>query len=173
MSDALPLFIDRFDTPIGELLLVADGAGKLRALDWADHEERMLRLLRLHYGKNGFTLAGAQSAWPAGHTGTLLRGRFGAIDRIAVETAGNALPAQRMEGTAEHSRRRRHFLWKARANRSIVPTPSEPWVSPTVPIRSGSWCHAIESSEPTDRSPGTAEGWTGKDGCWIMNRGTV
>src|SRR5262249_5619667 len=45
MPDVLELFLDRIDTPIGELLLVADGTGTLRAIDWADYEDRMLRLL--------------------------------------------------------------------------------------------------------------------------------
>jgi methylated-DNA-[protein]-cysteine S-methyltransferase len=94
MSDILHLFIDRIDTPIGKLLLVADGAGKLRALDWADYEERMLRLLRLHYRKNGFTLTPAHN--PHGLRDTMERyfaGDVGAIDDIAVETAGT--PFQR------------------------------------------------------------------------------
>jgi methylated-DNA-[protein]-cysteine S-methyltransferase len=43
------LRLDRLATPIGEALLVTDGDGRLRALDWADHEPRLLRLLRLHY----------------------------------------------------------------------------------------------------------------------------
>jgi methylated-DNA-[protein]-cysteine S-methyltransferase len=94
MSDVLQLFIDRVDTPIGELLLVADGAGKLRALDWADYEERMLRLLRLHYGKNGFTLLPAHN--PHGLRDKMesyFAGDIRAIDDIAVETAGT--PFQR------------------------------------------------------------------------------
>jgi methylated-DNA-[protein]-cysteine S-methyltransferase len=94
MSDVLQLFIDRIDTPIGKLLLVADGAGKLRALDWAEYEERMLRLLRLHYRKNGFTLVPAHN--PHGLRDTMERyfaGDVGAIDDIAVETAGT--PFQR------------------------------------------------------------------------------
>jgi methylated-DNA-[protein]-cysteine S-methyltransferase len=49
MSHCLPLFIDRFDTPIGEMLIVTDLEGHLRAVDWADHETRMNRLLRVHY----------------------------------------------------------------------------------------------------------------------------
>ena len=61
MSDVLHLLIDRMDTPIGELLLVADDAGKLRAIDWSEYEARMLRLLRLHYGKDGFRLEPAHN----------------------------------------------------------------------------------------------------------------
>jgi methylated-DNA-[protein]-cysteine S-methyltransferase len=44
------LRLDRLTTPIGEALIVADDAGYLRALDWADREANMFRLLRLHYG---------------------------------------------------------------------------------------------------------------------------
>ena len=40
------LLLDRLPTPIGAALLVTDEAGRLRALDWEDHEERMRRLLR-------------------------------------------------------------------------------------------------------------------------------
>jgi methylated-DNA-[protein]-cysteine S-methyltransferase len=42
--------IDRFGTPIGTALLVTDGEGAMRALDWDDHEPRMRELLRLQYG---------------------------------------------------------------------------------------------------------------------------
>ena len=40
------LLLDRIATPIGVALLVTDEAGRLRALDWEDHEARMRRLLR-------------------------------------------------------------------------------------------------------------------------------
>jgi methylated-DNA-[protein]-cysteine S-methyltransferase len=42
--------LDRMETPIGIALLVTDGDGFLRALDWEDYEPRMRELLRLHYG---------------------------------------------------------------------------------------------------------------------------
>jgi methylated-DNA-[protein]-cysteine S-methyltransferase len=42
--------LDRLETPIGVALLVTDGDGVLRALDWEDHEPRMKELLRLQYG---------------------------------------------------------------------------------------------------------------------------
>jgi methylated-DNA-[protein]-cysteine S-methyltransferase len=42
--------LDRLETPIGTALLVTDGDGFLRALDWEDCEPRMKELLRLHYG---------------------------------------------------------------------------------------------------------------------------
>jgi methylated-DNA-[protein]-cysteine S-methyltransferase len=91
MPNVLQLSIDRIETPIGELLLVADDAGKLRAVDWADYEARMLRLLRLHYGKNGFNLTPVRD--PHGLRAPINRyfaGGIEAIDNIPVQTAGTA-----------------------------------------------------------------------------------
>ena len=42
--------LDRIATPLGEVLAVFDSEGVVRALDFADHEDRMRRLLRRHYG---------------------------------------------------------------------------------------------------------------------------
>ena len=94
MSNVLQLFIDRIETPIGELLLVADDAGKLRAIDWSDYELRMLRLLRLHYGKAGFNLEPAYN--PHGLTDAINRyfaGDVEALNDVPVQTAGT--PFQR------------------------------------------------------------------------------
>jgi methylated-DNA-[protein]-cysteine S-methyltransferase len=94
MPDVLRLLIDRIETPIGELLLVVDAAGNLRALDWGDYEERMLRLLRRHYGKDGFKLEPAHN--PHGLRDTVNRyfaGDLKALDEIPVQTAGT--PFQR------------------------------------------------------------------------------
>jgi methylated-DNA-[protein]-cysteine S-methyltransferase len=44
------LRLDRLPSPIGEILLVTDEAGAVRALDFHDYVPRMTRLLRLHYG---------------------------------------------------------------------------------------------------------------------------
>ncbi|HVV47598.1 MAG TPA: methylated-DNA--[protein]-cysteine S-methyltransferase [Bryobacteraceae bacterium] len=91
MSEVLKLFLDRIQTPIGEMLLVTDAAGKVRALDWNDYESRMTALLDRHYGKGHYTLE------PAGDTGALrdimrryFAGEVEAIDGIATETTGTA-----------------------------------------------------------------------------------
>lgn len=79
------------ETPIGELILVTDNAGNLRAVDWTDYEDRMLRLLKLHYGKSGYTLL--SNAGPSGLRDKLehyFAGEIRAIDEIEVETAGTA-----------------------------------------------------------------------------------
>ena len=94
MSETLPLLIDRVDTPIGEMLIVADREGNLRSVGWADHETGMRRLLHLHYGENGFRLEPARN--PHGLTHAISRyfsGELTAIDVLPVQTAGT--PFQR------------------------------------------------------------------------------
>ena len=95
MSEVLQLLIDRMETPIGELLIVADHHGNLRAVDWTDHEARMRRLLRLHYGEDGFRLepTGKASRF-ANAMGSYFAGDLTAIDQLPTQTAGT--PFQRM-----------------------------------------------------------------------------
>jgi len=94
MGEVLQLLIDRTDTPIGKMLVVVDHDGYLRVVDWTDHEARMQRLLRLHYGENGFRLTPARN--PNGVTHAISRyfaGELTAIDALPVRTAGT--PFQR------------------------------------------------------------------------------
>ena len=82
MSDCLSLLIDRLDTPIGEMLIVSDHEGNLRAVDWADHETRMHRLLMIHYGQSGFRLDPVHS--PNGLTDAIKRYFRGTWARMVV-----------------------------------------------------------------------------------------
>jgi methylated-DNA-[protein]-cysteine S-methyltransferase len=94
MDQVLQLSIDRIETPIGEMLIVADHDGNLRATIWTDHEEHLRPVLQLHYGKNGFTLEPARN--PNGLTNAIGRyfaGEVKAIDPLPVETSGT--PFQR------------------------------------------------------------------------------
>jgi len=91
MADTPRLLIDRTDTPIGELIVVADEDGHLRAVDWTEHEARMRQLLRLHYGEGGFTLEPSRD--PGGLTATMrsyFEGRLDVIDTLPTRTAGTA-----------------------------------------------------------------------------------
>lgn len=94
MDNVLHLWTDQIDTPIGELLIVADSDGKLRAVDWRDHQARMLRLLRVHYGKDGFKLQATRDMHGlASAIKAYFAGNLAAIDSLPVQTAGT--PFQR------------------------------------------------------------------------------
>jgi methylated-DNA-[protein]-cysteine S-methyltransferase len=84
----------RMPTPIGEMRLITDERDIVRALDWDDHTDRMLRLLMRQYGPDRVQLA--DGPMPR-HLRALLDAYFAgdlhAIDDIAVETAGT--PFQR------------------------------------------------------------------------------
>jgi len=95
MTEVLQLLSDRIHTPIGEMVIVADCEGNLRATDWTDHEARMHRLLRLHYGENGFRLESASN--PNGLTDAVSRyfaGELEVIDALPVETGGTPFQRQ-------------------------------------------------------------------------------
>lgn len=94
MTEILQLLVDRLQTPIGEMLIVADRDGNLRATDWIDYEARMRRLLRLQYGESGFRLE------PARHLndmttaiGEYFAGELDVINALPVATGGT--PFQR------------------------------------------------------------------------------
>ena len=89
MAEPIDLLVDRLATPIGELGVVADAAGRLCAIEWTDHEDRLERSLRLQYGARGFMLKPAAN--PAGLTAALdayFRGDLGAIDGLPVAVGG-------------------------------------------------------------------------------------
>ena len=76
------------------MLIVSDEEGRLRAVDWSDHEDRMHLLFSRHYGTQ-YTLKAARD--PAGLTSALrayLSGDLHVIDRLPVETEGT--PFQRL-----------------------------------------------------------------------------
>jgi methylated-DNA-[protein]-cysteine S-methyltransferase len=91
MTEGLQLLVDRIDTPIGTMLVVADRDGSLRAVDWMDHEARMRRLLGLHYGNNGFRLGPAHN--PNGLVDAIssyFAGELEAINALPVKTGGTS-----------------------------------------------------------------------------------
>jgi methylated-DNA-[protein]-cysteine S-methyltransferase len=91
MVEKLELLVDTLETPIGELLIVADRAGNLRMVDWSDHETRMRQLLDRYYGKGNYTLERARD--PGGLTHAMrayFKGGISVIDSLPVETTGTA-----------------------------------------------------------------------------------
>lgn len=71
------------------MLVVTDERDQLRAIDWVDCEERMHRLLRLHYGTGGVVLHdGPVPRSVKGPLEAYFAGDLGAIDTLRVETGG-------------------------------------------------------------------------------------
>jgi methylated-DNA-[protein]-cysteine S-methyltransferase len=71
------------------MLLVTDGEGALRALDFADHEARCRRLLRRHYGDDALVDGSAPAAIGAA-LARFFAGELEAIESVTVHTNGTA-----------------------------------------------------------------------------------
>ena len=89
MRNAQPetLTLDRVATPVGEVLLVTDGAGAVRALDFADYEARMNRLLERHAPGASLT-AGAAPGSVRAAVERYFAGDVLALDGLTVTTGG-------------------------------------------------------------------------------------
>ena len=81
--------LDRYASPLSPLLLVTDNEGALPALDFGDHESRLQRSLRRHYGdiaiKTGAAPRSIIRALDAYFDGDL-----NALDEIPVASGGTA-----------------------------------------------------------------------------------
>lgn len=87
--EKLELFIDRFATPAGEMIVIADAEGNLRVIDWTDHEARVRRSLDRQHGKDMYVLVPKRD--PGGLSGAMKRyfkGDRSAIDALPVKTGG-------------------------------------------------------------------------------------
>ena len=82
------LTLDRVATPVGEVLLVTDGEGAVRALDFSDYETRMLRLLRRHCGGEPVLVAGRAPEAVRQAVEAYFSGEVRALDGVAVKTGG-------------------------------------------------------------------------------------
>jgi O-6-methylguanine DNA methyltransferase len=81
------LRLEEYGSPLSRLLLVTDDNDALRALEFADHEDRMHRLLRDHFGVYELE----KRAAPANIRRALdayFDGDFAALDDIRVATGG-------------------------------------------------------------------------------------
>jgi methylated-DNA-[protein]-cysteine S-methyltransferase len=91
------LLLDRIDSPIGTILLVHDEAGAVRALDFADYEARLQRLLQRHWGQDGidFTLRPGLAPVPIRTAlAAYFSGSLSALDEMAVTTGGTPFQRQ-------------------------------------------------------------------------------
>lgn len=89
MSRNLRLLAERLVTPIGTLVVMTDERGRLRAIDWTDHDDRMRRLLARHYGSDHMTVVPAsRSSEPASAIAAYFEGDLHAIDSLPTATEG-------------------------------------------------------------------------------------
>lgn len=89
MAESLVLLLDRLPTPIGDIHIVADSYGKLRATFWTDDEQDLRPVLQRQY--SGKRIQFEPTADPHGLT-SALRGYFAgdlhSIDHLPVEAGG-------------------------------------------------------------------------------------
>lgn len=92
MRNAQPesLTLDRVATPVGEVLLVTDGEGAVRALDFSDYAARMLRLLRRHCGTDPVLVEDRAPEGVRRAVEAYFSGEIRALDGVAVKTGGTA-----------------------------------------------------------------------------------
>ena len=87
--EPLTLLLERVPTPLGEMLVVTDDCGRLRALDWKDHEADMHILMRRQYRDRIIDLR--ETGQESTATTAMLAyfsGELDAIDAIEVVTGG-------------------------------------------------------------------------------------
>jgi methylated-DNA-[protein]-cysteine S-methyltransferase len=83
--------LERLKSPVGEVLVVTDEQGRLRALDFGDYEARMARLWRRYFGEAPPVFANAPAPTRARRAvEAYFEGEFAAIEGLPVETGGTA-----------------------------------------------------------------------------------
>ncbi len=89
------LQLESLTTPTGRMLIVTDGEQRLRAADWADHEDRMHRLLRRHYPDSALRALAAGRSSAARHAlDAYFEGDLDAVGAIATTTNGTDFQRQ-------------------------------------------------------------------------------
>ena len=79
--------LDRIASPVGDVLLVTDAEGAVRAFDFTDYEPRLRKLLARHYGEVVLTEGRAPEAVRAA-VAAYFGGDATALDGVAVRTGG-------------------------------------------------------------------------------------
>jgi methylated-DNA-[protein]-cysteine S-methyltransferase len=94
MTQAHTFQLARVPSPMGAMLVVTDDQGRLRALDWESHAERMQRLLDRHYGRAAIRLIDSPAKGVvADRLEAYFEGDITAVGDVPTETAGT--PFQR------------------------------------------------------------------------------
>ena len=83
--------VERLDTPTGRILVVTDDDGRLRAVDWEDHEDRLHQLLRRQYDADAVRFQAASRLSAASRSlQAYFDGDTGCLVGLAVATNGTA-----------------------------------------------------------------------------------
>lgn len=99
----MQLLLSRLGSPLGDLLLVTDNEGQIRALEFGPHEAHLRRGLREHYGSAVVLIESAAPTEIGQAIARYFAGELSAIDSLPTATAGSEL--QRQVWTAlRHSR---------------------------------------------------------------------
>lgn len=81
--------LERVGTPTGPMLLVTDAEQRLRAVEWEDHDHRMQKLLRRHYGADAIRLQETSRRSPAQQAlEAYFEGDVSLISRLPTATNG-------------------------------------------------------------------------------------
>ncbi len=92
---ALNFRLERFSTPIGQMLLVTDEQQNVRAVDWHDYEERMHLLLARQYKGIALSLRESAQASPAGRIlQAYFDGDLGGLEKIQIALGGTDFQRQ-------------------------------------------------------------------------------
>ena len=107
----MELFLDQFASPIGTIVLISDGEA-LRVLDFVDCEERMQRLLKVHYGSQP-VIRSSENREIKQRVEAYFAGDFTGIDSIPVRTEGTPFQKSVWQRVAQHSGGLNLKLWRA------------------------------------------------------------
>lgn len=95
IMSALNFELEKFSTPIGQMLLVSDEQQRVRAIDWQDYEARMQLLMRRQYKGMAVSLRDAAQPSPARRIlEAYFAGDLSGIDSIQVALGGTDFQRQ-------------------------------------------------------------------------------
>jgi methylated-DNA-[protein]-cysteine S-methyltransferase len=86
----MSLFLDRIETPIGTVLVVCDDEARLVALDHADHEDRMRRLLQRRSDRDVRLEARSDPSGVSERVRAYFGGALDALDSVPLRAGGTA-----------------------------------------------------------------------------------
>ena len=85
----LRIFLERIQSPLGEVIVGTDQEGAMRIVDFTDYEARMVKLLDRQYGKGKVVLEKARKASEAGRAlARYFKGDLQVIEKVKTASGG-------------------------------------------------------------------------------------